>query len=137
MASYNKFQPFLNNAFTGAFNFTTDQNTVALTNTEPAPTANNLSNIVEISSYANCSSRDIPLGSSSQTGGIYKLVLDDLTLTAINGAIPQFQWVVVYNSTSAGGLLIAWFDYGSPLDLQVTETLTLNFDGTNGLFTAQ
>jgi hypothetical protein len=40
---------------------------------------------------------------------------------------------VVYNDTSASDNLIGWFDYGAALTLGDNETLTIDFDGTNGL----
>lgn len=87
-------------------------------------------------SYTNLSSRSIGVATSSaQTGGTYKLVLPDLVLTA-SGAVATFRWVVIYNDTptSPADPLVAYYDYGSDLTLANNETLTIDFDGSAGLF---
>jgi hypothetical protein len=103
-----------------------------------APTAANsvLANITEIT-YTNLSTRNLSTTSSSQSGGLYKLVVADTTLTSTGGSTGPFRYVVVYNSTAAGGPLIGWFDYGSSITLLSGESLTVDFDQVNGLLTLQ
>jgi len=132
MATYNKFNAFVEALAEKVHNLGSDTLTVALTNTLPVAANSVLTDITEIS-YTNCSSRNITTTSSSQTGGTYKLVLADLVLTASGGTVGPFRYVVVYNDTSASDNLIGWFDYGAALTLGDNETLTVNFDGTNGL----
>jgi hypothetical protein len=132
MATYNKFNAFVEALAEKVHNLGSDTLKVALTNTLPVAANSVLTDITEIS-YTNCSSRNITTTSSSQTGGTYKLVLADLVLTASGGTVGPFQYVVVYNDTSASDNLIGWFDYGAALTLGDNETLTVNFDGTNGL----
>jgi hypothetical protein len=132
MATYNKFNAFVEALAEKVHNLGSDTLKVALTNTLPVAANSVLTDITEIS-YTNCSSRNITTTSSSQTGGTYKLVLADLVLTASGGTVGPFQYVVVYNDTSASDNLIGWFDYGSAITLGDTETLTIDFDGTNGL----
>lgn len=104
-----------------------------MTNTLPVNTNSILTDITEIS-YTNCSSRDITTSSSAQSAGTYKLVLTDLVLTA-SGTVGPFRYVVIYNNTASNDELICWFDYGSSITLATGEQFTLDFDGTNGLFT--
>lgn len=109
-----------------------DQLRVALLAEANAPdkAANTLlADLTEID-YANLSPRDIATTSSSQAGGVYKLVLADLVLTA-SGAVGPFRYVVIYNSVN--NRLIGFLDYGSDVTLQAGEDLTLNFDETNGV----
>lgn len=134
MATYTKFQPFVEALAEKSHNLGSDQLVVALTNTAPNATDSQLSDITEIS-YTNCSSRNITTSSSAQTSGTYKLVLDDLVLTASGGTVGPFRYVVIYNDTATNDELIAYYDYGSALTLQDGETFTIDFDGTNGLFT--
>jgi len=114
-------------------NLGSDQLVVALTNTLPVNTNSILTDITEIS-YTNCSSRYITTSSSAQSAGTYKLVLTDLVLTA-SGTVGPFRYVVIYNNTASNDELICWFDYGSSITLATGEQFTLDFDGTNGLFT--
>jgi hypothetical protein len=132
MATYNKFNCFVEDVAEKKHNLASDTLTVALTNSAPAATNTILTDITEIS-YTNCSARALTTSSSSQTSGTYKLVIADLVLTASGGTVGPFRYVVVYNDTATNDELISWFDYGSSITLAAGETLTLNFDDTNGL----
>lgn len=135
MAAYNKIQQFVEDICEKVHDLGTDQLTVALTNAANAPVATNtvLANLTEIA-YTNLSSRAITTTSSVHTTGTYKLTLTDLVLTASGGPVAGFRYVVVYNSAAAGGPLIAWYDYGSDLVLADGESLTVDFDDTEGFF---
>ena len=136
MASYNKINAFVENVAEKVHNLQSDALTVALTATANAPVATNsiLTDITQIA-YTNLSSRVLTVSSSAQTSGTYKLVVADLVLTASGGSVAAFRYIVIYNDTptSPADPLICWFDYGSSLTLADGETLTLDFDGTNGL----
>jgi len=134
MATYVKFQPFVEAVAEKVHNLGSDQLVVALTNTAPNATDATLSQITEIS-YTNCSTRNITTSTSAQTSGTYKLVLTDLVLTASGGTVGPFRYVVIYNDTSTSDNLIAYYDYGSSITLGDGETFTIDFDGTNGLLT--
>jgi hypothetical protein len=133
MATYNKFQSFVEELANGNHNLASDQLVVALTAEENAPVATNtiLGNLIEID-YANCSSRNITIVSSSRTNGIYKLVLQDLTLIA-SGAVGPFRYVVIYNDDSPADKLINWYDYGSEITLASGETFKVDFDDSAGV----
>lgn len=133
MATYNKFNAFTEKVAEKVFNLGSDVLTVALTNTLPTSSNSVLTDITQIS-YTNLSSRVITTTSSAQTSGVYKLVLQDLTLTA-SGSVGPFRYVVVYDDTAASDDLIAWFDYGSSITMASGETFTLDFDATNGFLT--
>lgn len=133
MATFNKFQPFVEALAEKVHNLGSDQLKVALTNSSPLATNGVLADITEIS-YTNLSSRDITTSSSSQTGGTYKLVLGDLTLNA-TGAVSTFRYVVLYNDTAASDNLIGWYDHGSEVTLADGESYTIDFDPTNGALT--
>lgn len=132
MATYNKFNSFVEAVAEKVHNLGSDQLVIALCATANAPVAGNtkLSDLTQIS-YTNLSSRNITTTSSAQTSGTYKLTLNDLVLTA-SGAVAPFQYVVVYNDTATNDELIAWFDYGSAVTLASGDTFTIDFDGSNG-----
>jgi hypothetical protein len=134
MASFNKFQSFVAALANKVHNLSSDSLKIALTATANAPVNTNtqLSNLTEIS-YTNLSARGVTTSSSTQSGGTYKLICNDLVLTA-SGAVAAFQYVVLYNDTATNKELIGWWDYGSALTLANGETFTIDFDGTNGVF---
>lgn len=133
MATYTKFQPFVEALAEKVHNLGSDQLKVALTNTAPNATDATLSQITEIS-YTNLSSRNITTTTSAQTSGTYKLTLTDLVLTA-SGAVGPFRYVIVYNDTSASDNLISYADYSSSISLASGDTFTVNFDDSNGFLT--
>lgn len=134
MAAFNKFQPFVEALAEKIHNLGSDQIVVALCNAANAPvnTYATLSQLTQIS-YTNLSSRNVTTTSSSQTSGTYKLVLQDLTLTASGGSVAPFRYIVLYNDTAASDNLIGYYDYGSDLTLADGESLTINFDDSNGV----
>ena len=136
MATYNKFQAFVEDIAEKVHNLASDALTIALTATANAPVATNsvLANLTQIA-YTNLSTRVIGTPTSSaQSSGTYKLVLPDLVLTA-SGAVAAFQYVALYNDTptSPADPLIAWWDYGAAVTLANLETFTVDFDATNGV----
>lgn len=139
MATYNKFQATIENIMEKVHNFQTDQLALALTAAANAPVNTNavLTDLTQIA-YTNLSTRNIVTNSSSQSGGTYKLIVTDWVGTASGGAVATHRYYVVYNDTptSPADPLICWFDKGANVDLADTETITLDFDGTNGLFSA-
>ncbi len=78
--------------------------------------------------------------SGAEASGTFTLTGTKVVWTATTGGIAQFRYVVLYNDTSATPLdpLIAWWDYGSALDLADGETFTVKFnngDPTGTIFT--
>ena len=133
MATFTKFEPFVENLAEGKHNLGSNQLAVALTNTAPTNTFSTLSEVTEIA-YTNCSSRNVTTTTSAQTSGTYKLVCADLVQTA-SGTAGPFRYVVVYDDTSASDNLIASYDYGSSITLSTGETFTVNFDASGGFLT--
>lgn len=133
MATFNKFNSFVEALAEKTHNLGSDQLVVALTNTAPGAANTQLTDITEIT-YTNLSSRNVTTSASAQTSGTYKLTLTDLVLTA-SGAVGPFRYVVLYNDTATNDELIGYYDYGSSISLANGETFTIDFDGTNGVLT--
>lgn len=133
MAAFNKFNAFVENLSEKVHNLGSDQLKIALSNSAPAAANTVIADITEVS-YTNLSTRNVTTSSSSQTSGTYKLVLTDLTLTSTGGSTGPFRYVVLFNDTptSPADPLIGWYDYGSSITLADGESLTIDFDGTNG-----
>jgi hypothetical protein len=141
MASFVKINDFVANAVEN-MDLESDQLAIALSNTAPGsessnPTADTngiLGNVTQIS-YSNLSSRNLTTTSSGQSGGVYKLVLADLTLTASGGSVAAFRYIYIYNDTvtSPADPLIGYYDYGSSLTLNDGDTFTIDFSPSNGV----
>lgn len=130
-SSYNKFNAFVANIANGTMNLGTNTLEIALSDTLPVAANSNLVDITQIS-YTNLSARTFTATSSSQTSGTYKLVANQLTLTA-SGNVAQFRYVVLYDATASGSPLIGWWDFGSELNMINGDTFTVGFDLTNGI----
>lgn len=143
MATFTKVNGFVEHLAEKVHNLGSDQLAVALSNTAPAsetpdPTVLTadcvLANVTEIS-YTNLSTRNLTTGTSAQSSGTYKITMSDLVLTATGGSVGPFRYIYVYNDTptSPADPLIGYYDYGSSITLNDGETLTIDFDPTNGL----
>lgn len=139
MATYNKFLQFTKDLIDGVHDF--DQHTfkILLTNTAPVNTNVVKGDLTEISAgngYTAGGSA-VTITTSTSSGTAKATVSSDVVFTASGGAIGPFRYVVLYNDTASTPAkpLIAWWDYGSSITLNNTETLTADFDQTNGLFT--
>jgi hypothetical protein len=134
MATFNKFNQFVEDLAKGVHNFTSDSTctvTVALTNSAPVAANSVLADITQIS-YTNLSSRVVTGITAEQSSGTVTFAASDLTLTA-SGSVGPFRYVVLYNDdpTSPADPLIGWYDYGSSVTLASGETFTIDF-GASG-----
>lgn len=137
MATYNKFNAFVADITNKVHNLGSDNLKVMLTNTAPVATNSIKSNITEISAgngYTAGGTQATQV-SNGQTGGVEKLILNNVVFTASGGTIGPFRYCVLYNSTTGSGNLISWWDYGSAVTLNDGDTFTVNFDATNGVLT--
>jgi hypothetical protein len=137
MATFSKFNQFVEDLAEKVHNLGSDTLKVMLTLT--APTASNsvkadLTEIAAGDGYT-AGGNTITISSSSQTSGLYKLVLADTVFTATAGTFANFRYAVLYNDTptSPADPLIGYWDYGSTVDLGASETFTVDFDATNGV----
>lgn len=110
---------------------------IALTNTAPALTDEELADITEIAAGNGYTAggATVTVSSSAQTAGVYKLIIDDVTITAAGGTIGPFRYGVLYNDTAAFNNLIGYFDYGIGYTIPDTEPFVFDFDASNGVFT--
>jgi len=136
MATYNKFNAFLADRNNKVHNLGADTLKIMLTNTAPVATNAVKADITEISAGNGYSAGGVTVTgvTSTQTSGTYKLVSSaDPVLTA-SGTVGPFRYAVLYNSTTASGNLIAWWDRGTSITLASADTFTFDLDQTNGIF---
>lgn len=140
VSSFNKFQSFVADLANGVHNLGADTIKAALTNTAPVATNTTLSNITQISAGGGYSTGGFTLTASgrtsTQTSGLYKLILADYTFTA-TGTVAAWRYIVLYNDSAASDNLIGWYDYGTTLNMTNGEQFIFDFDGTNGVISLQ
>ena len=138
MATFNKFNAFVEAVAEKVHNLGTDTLKVMLTNTLPTAANAIKTDITEIASGNGYTTggNTATQTSSSQTSGTYKLVLaDPASWTATPSAMATFRYAVLYNSTATNGELIGWWDYGSAVALASGDSFTVDFDPTTGVLT--
>ena len=137
MASYVKYHCFAEDMAEKLHNLATDTLKIALTNTAPnVATHAGLADITEIAAGNGYTAGGTAatLVSSGHSSGVYKLVLNDVVFTA-TGSMATARYFVLYNDTSTGDRLIAYWDYGSSFSLLIGETATWDADASTGIFT--
>lgn len=140
MASYVKFQQFVEDIAHKVHNLGSDTLKVYLTNATPSVSLDavkaDLAEITAGNGYT-AGGATPTISSSAETSGTYKLVLADVSWTASGGTIGPFRYAVLYNDTptSPADPLIAYWDYASALTLADGESFTVDFDPTNGVLT--
>lgn len=137
MATFQKFNQFVEDKNHGVHNLGSDTLKVMLTLTAPTATDATRGDLTEIAAGNGYSSggNTLTTSSSGQTSGTYKLVLADSTFTASSGAIADFRYAVIYNDTptSPADPLIGFYDYGSTVTVADGEDFVVDFDPTDGV----
>jgi len=132
MATFQKFDSLVAAVHNKVHNFSSDTLKVALSNTAPVAGNTVLADITEIA-YTNLSARTLTVSSSTQSGGLYKLIVADLLLTASGGAVATWQYIIVYNETAAADELVCWGDVGSPITMTDGSTFNIDLSPTAGI----
>lgn len=138
MPAFNKFNDFVEQCLTGTHDFTSHTFKLALSNTAPVATNTVLADITQITAgngYV-AGGPTIANVTLAETSGTATVTMDDPVITASGGSIGPFQYFVIYNDTATGDPLVGWYTRTeSAVTLSDGETITLDFDGTNGVFT--
>lgn len=136
MAVFNKFNCFVVDMGLGKHNFPTAALKYLLTNTLPVAADAVTTDITQITAGNGYTAGGNALTYTSwdddDVAGVGELVIADAQVLASGGAIAQFQYVVLVNSTPAGGALMGWYDYGAAVDMADGEKLDIDFDDGTG-----
>jgi hypothetical protein len=135
VSAFKKFDCFVEDLAEKKHDLGADALKVMLTVNAPSAANTVRSNITDLTTgggYTNGGGA-ATLGSSAQTAGTYKLVLNDVVFTA-TGAMGPFRYAVLYN-TAGTQPLIGWWDNGTNVTLANTEAFTVDFDGGTGVLT--
>ena len=138
MAAYQKYNSFAE-ALTENANCGTDTWRVILSNTAPSVTDVTQADAAELSTGGGytANGNTCAVVSSTQTGGVYKLVLASPAQWVASGGGFTFRYVILWNQTI--DVLAAWWDYGSPVVMNgaVGDTFDAQLSAVNGVFTVQ
>jgi len=129
MATVTIFDAFPEAAAEKLYNLASDTLKVALTNTAPSKAANTVyADLTEIAAGNGYLAGGVTatVVSSSQTGGVYTLILSGISWTAAGGDIAANRYAVLYNDTAAAKNLIACADFGVSSVIASGNTDTAN-----------
>ena len=137
MATFTKFNSFVEALAEKVHNLGSDTLKIALTNSAPSAANTQLSNITQVANGNGYTTggATVTTTSSAQTSGTYKLVLADVTFTASGDSMGAFRYVVLYNDTATNDELIGYYDYGSSITLLDGQSFTVDFNASNGVLT--
>lgn len=140
MASFFKFHQFTEDLGKKVHDLSSDTLKVYLTNGTPDAAADAVkADLAEISGGNGYTAGGHTVANKTyeQTTGVAKLVGDDIVITASEGTIGPFSNAVLYNDTptSPADPLIGAWAYGSSITLQDGESITIDFNATNGILT--
>lgn len=137
MPAYNKFNQFVQDLANKVHNLGADTLKIMLSNTAPVATNSVKADITEITAANGYTAGGtaVTITSSTQSGGSYKLVGNDVVYTASGGSIGPLRYAILYNDTptSPADPLVGYWDYGSSITLNATETFTVDLDQVNGI----
>lgn len=132
MAAFNKFQNFVEDLGKGTHQLHAAGHTlkVYLSNTAPVATNTVKADIAEITAGNGYTAGGADTQNDyTETSGTGSCTGVDVVWTAAGGTIGAFRYVILYNDTptSPADPLIGWWDYGSSISLNDTETFTTDF----------
>lgn len=135
MAAYVKYELAIEKMME-AGNAGTDSYAIILSNTAPnVATATNAASVTELATAGGYTAggNAVTITSATSTAGVYKLILTDPAVWTATGGGFTFRYAHLYNVTLAQ--VISYWDYGSSQVVAVGETVTVDLDGTNGVYT--
>lgn len=132
MATFNKFNDFVEQLATGKHILTSggDVLKIFLTNEAPLAADTVKADMVEITAQNGYTAGGIDVQNTlSESSGTATIAGTDVVFTASGGSFGPFRYAVLYNDTqtSPADALIGWWDYGSSISLNDTETFTVDF----------
>lgn len=136
MAVYNKFQDFTEQLIRGVHDWDAHTFKIALTNTAPVATQttwNTIDHPAPAAANGYTAGGTATTISVSETTGTTTVQGTQVVFTATAGGIGPFRYAILYNDTaiSPADACIAWWDYGSSITLNDTETFTVKFNNAS------
>ena len=133
MATFNKFQDFVEQLGKGIHQLHTAGHTlkVYLTNDTPDAALDAVkADLAEITAQNGYPAGGVDIQQDyTEAGGTGTMTAVDVVFTASGGSFGPFRYAVVYNDTptSPADPLVCWWDYGSSISCNDGETFTVDF----------
>ena len=128
MATFHKFEDFVEQVGKGIHDFSSHTIKVYLSNEQPLVTDTIKANIADIDAehgYSAGGASITPVW--SETSGTATLSGTDIVWTASGGSFGPFQFAVLYNDSATSDNLIGWWDYGTAITITDGNTFTTDF----------
>ena len=134
MATFQKFENFVEQLGNGVHNLKADTLKLMLTNSAPAGTDVVKADLTEIAAGNGYTAGGAAVANVTyvETGGVAALDGDDVVFTASGGSFGPFRYAVLYNDTAAAKDLIGFWDHGSEVTTAAGETFKVAFHA-NGI----
>lgn len=127
MATFNKFQQFVEDLALGVHNLNTGTINIYLSNATPSASLDAVkTDLAEITNENGYTAPVDTQNTAAESTGTLTVTCTAVTITASGGTVGPFQYVVAYNDTptSPADPLIGWWDRGSALTLQAGDSFT-------------
>ena len=140
MATYNKFEDFVEQLCKGVHQFHAAGHTfeMYLSNATPSASLDTIkSELAEIAGGNGYTAGGYDIENDlSETGGTATVATKDTEVITASGNVAQFRYAAVFNETQSSPVdpLVCWWDYGEAVDMTNGETFTVDY-GAGGLFT--
>lgn len=134
MASFNKFDQFVQDLAEKVHNLSADTLKVYLSNTAPDAAADAVkADLAEIGTGNGYTGPVDTQNTGAEASGTYTLTGTKVVITASGGSVGPFRYVPLYNDTptSPADPLIGWWDYGSAVTLNDGETFSVKFNSSD------
>jgi hypothetical protein len=140
VAAFNKFNQFIEDLGKGVHQLHAAGHTfkVYLSNAAPNATTHVVkADIAEISAGNGYTAGGVDIQNDyTRSAGTGTLTAVDVVVTASGGTVGPFRYAIIYNDTptSPADPLMGWYDYGSSISLNDTETFTVDFGASLSTF---
>jgi len=129
-----KFYSFTKNMAQGVYNFDVSETIkVALSNVEPTvATDTDFTDITEISAGDGYTAggEALTVSSAAQSGGLFSFVTSGTITWTSTGTIGPFQYVPIYDDDATNDELMFYYDIGTEVTLNNTDTYSIDFGVT-------
>jgi hypothetical protein len=134
------YQPFYEELLQGTHDFDNDTFKCLFSNTTPDITHDLFADLTDITAENGYTAGGVTLDgvTVSRTAGVAKVSITDEVFTASGGTVGPFEHFIVYNSSATDSPLVGYVTRTEgAVTLSDGESITLDFDGTNGAITLQ